>query len=67
MDNHIANQFGPKGAVLAELGIIDARSVRALRSVLAAQAGGQTPAASDLSALAGLESEAAALRARLAE
>ena len=65
MDNYLANQLGPKGAILAELTIIDIRSARPLRAVLAAQAAGQPAAPADLQTLASLEAEAAALRLRL--
>ena len=65
MDNHMANQLGPKGTILTELAIIDIRSARPLRAVLTAQAAGQPASAADLQALAVLESEAAALRLRL--
>jgi hypothetical protein len=65
MDNHLANQLGPKGVVLAELAIIDIRSARPLRAVLIAQATGQPASEADLQALASLEAKASALRARL--
>lgn len=66
MDNHIANQLGSKGTLLAELSILDIRSARPLRAVLTAQAAGQPPAAADIKALAVLEEQAAALRGQLA-
>jgi hypothetical protein len=65
MDNHLANQLGPGGAILAELAAIDIRSARPLRAVLTAQAAGQPAAETDLQTLASLEAEAAALRLRL--
>ena len=65
MDNHMANQRGPKGAILAELAVIDFRSARPLRAVLTAQAAGQPVNTADLQSLASLEAEAAALRTRL--
>ena len=65
MDNLLANQLGPKGAILAELAILDIRSARPLRAVLAAQAAGQPANAADLQSLASLEAEATALRSRL--
>ena len=52
MDNHIVNQFGPNGPILAQLAAIDARSIRALRE-------------GDAARIAALEAEAAALRAQL--
>ncbi|TAN76890.1 MAG: hypothetical protein EPN20_01950 [Magnetospirillum sp.] len=55
----------PRAEVKVRLEIIDSRSSRPLRAVLAAQAAGQQPAAADLQALAALEAEAAELRARL--
>ena len=66
MDNHVALQLGPKGAILAELSILDIRTARPLRAVLAAGAAGQPPAAADLQALTALEEQAARLRAQLA-
>ena len=66
MDNHIASQLGPKGAILAELSILDIRSARPLRAVLAAGAAGQPAAAADLQTLTELEARATALRAQLA-
>lgn len=65
MDNHIANQLGPKGAILTELSIIDIRSARPLRAVLTAQTAGQPPSTADLQSLTALEERAAALRAQL--
>ncbi|MDO8608505.1 MAG: hypothetical protein Q7R40_18390 [Phaeospirillum sp.] len=65
MENRIASQLGPRGAILTELSIIDIRSARPLRAVLIAQAAGQTPTAADLQTLTALEEGAAALRSRL--
>jgi len=65
MDNHIANRLGPRGPILTELAVIDIRSTRALRAIQIAQATGQPAAESDVATLAGLDAQAARLRALL--
>lgn len=65
MDNHIANQLGPKGALLTRLHVIDILSARPLRAVLTAQAANQPPNPGDLASLATLEDEAVQLRSQL--
>ncbi|BAE53078.1 hypothetical protein amb4274 [Paramagnetospirillum magneticum AMB-1] len=52
--------------ILAELGAIDAKSIRPLRAILAAQAAGVAPDPTDVAYLAGLKSRADALRSSLA-
>lgn len=65
MDNHMANQRGPKGALLTRLQIIDILSARPLRAVLTAQAANQPPNPTDLQTLIVLEDEASQLRSQL--
>jgi hypothetical protein len=51
--------------VVEQLSAIDAKSVRPLRAVLAAQSAGQAPAPADLARLDDLKAQADALRAAL--
>ena len=64
VDAKAANQArdAERAAILAELDALDRRSARALRAVVAGTATGD-----DKAALAKIEGEAIALRARLAE
>lgn len=65
MENFLAIQLGPDGAVISALRDIDTRCARPLRSIQVAQAEGREPDPADVAALAALEEQAAALRARL--
>lgn len=52
-------------SIQVRLAAIDARSVRPLRAIMAAQAAGQAPEPSDVAMLADLDAQAATLRAAL--
>ena len=63
----VAAREAERAAILAELDALDRRSVRALRAVVAGTATEEDKDAEDKDALAKIEGEAIALRARLAE
>lgn len=52
-------------SIQAQLAVIDARSVRPLRAIMAAQAAGHAPEPADMAFLADLDTQAATLRAAL--